>query len=117
MGFKDDEIGAIELAVEEALVNIIKHGYNDKKGDIIIDCVENKGKGIKIELWDQGIACNPLENQRNVDLNTIIESQTVGGYGVFLMVKLMDHVGYRRERDSNVLTLIKHFSCTNDRRL
>lgn len=107
LNFDYPTLSAIELAIEEALVNIIKHGYAGQHGLITIDCSTTKDDKFKIVLTDQGIPCNPLEKQQPIDLNAPIELRPIGGYGVFLMLKIMDIVDYRHENNSNILTLIK----------
>lgn len=100
----DEPIGLqIELAVEEALVNIIKYGYVDQKGNIEIDCKITNGKRFEILIKDTGVYYNPLA----VISEAPQETHDVGGYGVFLMTHIMDHVSYQREGDSNVLLLVK----------
>lgn len=109
-GFSPKYISKIELASEEALVNIISYAYDKNvattEASIEIECSYLPSGGLKIQLRDQGKAYNPLENN-----GTFIPAQTlddkVGGYGVFFITKLMDQVLYEREGNTNILTLIK----------
>ncbi len=107
-GFAPPLISRIELACEEALVNIISYGYQNtpsKNATLEIEC-SPIDKGIKILLRDQGIAFNPLENQSR--FNPKVDNENcVGGYGVFFILNLMDEVTYSREDNFNILTLIK----------
>ena len=101
-GFEDIKLNQIELALEEALVNIIKHGYLNSAGPIEIQCTVLPHPGIKFVLIDKGIPYNPL-------LNTQKNAHTVsmGGYGVYLMRKLMDQAEYEYKDGLNFLSLTK----------
>jgi serine/threonine-protein kinase RsbW len=107
-GFKSDQITKIELAVEEALVNIISYGYKDYQGIIFIHC-EVSSSSITIEIKDQGIPYNPL-NKKKSEQPPSNKRKEIGGYGVFFIQNVMDQVDYRRENDFNILTLTKKIS-------
>jgi serine/threonine-protein kinase RsbW len=108
-GFDRDQLHSIELACEEALVNIVRHGYSKNPGRINLSCRNIFGKGIEIIITDQGIPFNPLNNVKTPAKPLSIESQEIGGYGIFLILQLMDKVKYQRKKDYNSLTLIKYF--------
>lgn len=113
IGFERSHILKIELAAEEALVNIINYGYPQQNGDIHIHCSDRDIKGLKIIIKDHGIPFNPLVHASNftpiLDIETVINIETkIGGYGIFFIFKLMDEVNYMRDEDSNILTLIKY---------
>lgn len=109
-GFSPKYISKIELASEEALVNIISYAYdkNALKVDaaIEIECSYLPSGGLKIQLKDQGKSYNPLEDNGTFNPRQPLDDK-VGGYGVFLITKLMDQVLYERDGNYNVLTLIK----------
>mgnify|MGYP000544127875 CR=1 FL=1 len=108
IGFSDADFVKIELAVEEALVNIIKHGYPEKPGTISISCDSTKEDCLQIEIRDQGIPYNPLAHVKLSDHDFARKNQRVGGYGVFFILKIMDEIKYERENDSNILILTKY---------
>ncbi len=110
MGFDDIEISKIELAAEEALVNIISYGYPINPGTISITCEQTGKKGLKLILQDDGIPFNPLDNAKHHDEEAPIEARSVGGYGVFFILKIMDEVDYKRENDQNILVMVKNAS-------
>lgn len=105
-GFDDSASVKIELAAEEALVNIISYGYPNTSGHISISCVIQE-EGLKIVIQDNGIPYNPLTNAKLFDPTSPLELRGVGGYGIFFILKIMDEVKYNRENHSNILTLIK----------
>lgn len=107
VGFDTPEISKIELATEEALVNIVSYGYPNKNGFIEINCSYQADKGFKIVIKDFGSAYNPINHKKQYEVNLSIENRRVGGYGVYFMLSIMDEVSYTRENDVNILTLIK----------
>lgn len=109
-GFDEIEISKIELAAEEALVNIISYGYPVTHGQIDISCEKAYKNSLKITIKDDGIPFNPLTNCKEHDPDAPIEARSVGGYGVFFIMKIMDEVEYKRENDHNILVMIKNIN-------
>lgn len=109
-GFDSPNISQIELAAEEALVNIVSYGYLNQLGKIEIGCYDtnDESKCLKIIIKDTGVPYNPLAGVKSKDFHTIVEERTPGGYGVFFILKIMDEVEYKREGDSNILVLVKY---------
>ncbi len=106
-GFDEEEVGKIELACEEALVNIISYAYAMKSdGDIEIRCEVPGKRTLQVIFSDSGPPFNPLtEDRAKTEGN--VEEREVGGLGVYLMRTLMDDVNYESKDNRNVLTLIK----------
>lgn len=95
----------IEVAVEEALVNIINYAYPSSEGEIDITCSIVDG-GIDITIIDKGIHFDPIEYAKE-KYPLQAKSQYVGGYGVQLIMQVMDSVDYFREGEKNILTISK----------
>jgi len=95
----------MELATEEALVNIFNYAYKETKGDVEIICKLDDDKRFIIEIVDTGIPFNVLSVAAPDSTGDISERQT-GGLGVFLIKKFMDAVQYRHEGNKNILSLI-----------
>src|ERR1700733_4996308 len=68
VGFDESTASKIELACEEALVNIISYGFPDEMGYIEIDCSLTSSPGIKIQIRDRGIPFNPLNKAKSLNL-------------------------------------------------
>lgn len=102
----------LELALEEALVNIINHTPSQKPFQVIIGYAHHLNKEIIFEVKDPGPAFNPLKMLKQDQTHLPIESIEPGGKGLILMRKCTDALLYRREGDYNILTLIKNL--TND---
>lgn len=81
LGFDEDAVYAVELAVDEACTNIIEHAYKHDDGTIVCSCAELK-KGIKITLEDQGKTFDPLEVPEP-DPSLPLEKVSPRGAGLF----------------------------------
>lgn len=108
-GLSERDAGRMELAVEEALTNIIHYSGLQPTQYISIDCQAEENE-IQIILEDEGTPFNPLSKSNKVIDPTIpIEDRELGGFGIHLILNLMDHVHYRYEKGKNILTLIKSY--------
>ena len=103
-GFGQEKISRMELAAEEALVNVFHYAYPEQPGDVEMIC-RLQGKRLAIEIIDSGIPFDatamPVPEVTDGD-----HEREPGGLGILLMKKVMDEVRYRREKDRNILTLI-----------
>lgn len=95
-------IEKIEVAIEEACVNIVHYGYPDGVGIIQVSCclINN---GIQIVIQDDGIPFNPLNTPEKKP-----SPDKVGGHGINLIRKIMDQIEYRYENKQNILILSKY---------
>lgn len=97
----------LELASEEALVNIISYAYKDQKTGIIrIDCEKLGDNRLEIVIRDHGFPFNPIDADIRVDTEQPIDERKIGGLGIFLMRKILDEVSYQRIGEENVLRLL-----------
>ena len=105
-GFPDKRVQEIELAVEEALVNIINYAYPDQdNGDVEVTCgLDGQGR-LVIEIRDSGVPFD-VGDQSDPDLNANIAERKIGGLGIFLIRKMADEMRYQRDGEENVLTLV-----------
>jgi len=105
-GFPAKRVHEVELAVEEALVNIINYAYPDREnGDVDVQCgLDDQGRFI-IEIRDKGVPFD-VGAHSDPDLNANFAERKIGGLGIFLIRKMADEMHYRREGQENILTLI-----------
>ena len=104
-GFTQKRIKALELATEEAVVNIIRYAYPKDSGTVEVSCGVDENDRIIIEIMDTGTPFNPL-SQSKPNLSDDIAERKIGGLGIFFIRMMMDHVKYRHENGKNILTLI-----------
>ncbi len=108
VGFDEADVHKIQLASEEALVNIIHYAYpsSHKNGEIEVICYPQDGHSLQIVFKDQGIAFNPLD-KGEVNIHAPIEQRRIGGLGIFFFLKVMDDLEYKRDGKWNILVMTK----------
>jgi len=104
-GFTDETVLDVQLAVDEAVTNIIRHGFHGRDGVIEVRC-RFSAEDVVITIEDSADPFNPL-SVKEPELGDNVESRQIGGLGVFLMRKKMDQVTYEFKNGKNVLTLSK----------
>ncbi|NLI29560.1 MAG: ATP-binding protein [Nitrospiraceae bacterium] len=104
-GFRTERIRQIEVAAEEALVNIMNYAYPAGDGSVEIRCTGTGPSSLILEFVDTGRPFDVL-SVPDPDLAIALEDKEIGGLGVFLMKQLINHVEYRREGAANRLTFI-----------
>ncbi len=96
----------INLALEEAVTNVINYAYEDKNEHLIKLDFSLVDSELKITITDDGIEFNPLlKEDPNTELS--LEERKIGGLGIFFVKKIMDNIDYERINNKNILTLIK----------
>jgi serine/threonine-protein kinase RsbW len=98
----------IELAVDEAVTNIIMHGYRGEKGTIRVTCSVGPRR-VRVVIRDRAPAFNPLTAQEP-DISAGLADRVAGGMGIHLIRKVMDAVRYEYSGTENILTLEKTFA-------
>ncbi len=92
-GFSEEDTSNIILAVDEACTNIIKHAYQYATDKEIELSIFKDNKSFEIRIYDSGKAFDP-SSLRPPDLKKYIGRHERGGFGVYLMKRLMDKVEY-----------------------
>lgn len=103
--FIQRDLEKIELATEEAIVNIIKHGYKKKKGKIEIEMIIDDN--LSLIFKDKGPKFNPLSVRKKIDKTQNLKKRKEGGLGIFFIFQCVDEVKYERKSPFNILTLKK----------
>jgi sigma-B regulation protein RsbU (phosphoserine phosphatase) len=98
----------INLALEEAVTNVICYAYGKEKGEekkieITASVCENK---LQFSITDYGEEFDPTQVD-NPDTTLSAQNRPIGGLGIFLIRQLMDEVEYKRENNKNILILSK----------
>ncbi|MBW1817235.1 MAG: ATP-binding protein [Deltaproteobacteria bacterium] len=114
-GFSEKRTRQIELAAEEALVNVVKYAYPDQGNpDVEVRCETADGGRLHIHIIDSGVPFHS-EDVMPPDLEAGISERKVGGLGLLLMEKMADAVHRRREGGRNILTLTINEETGSDR--
>ena len=108
MRFNELTEQGIRLAVEEAVVNIMNYAYPEGTRAVILIEVDADAdlETLTFVLRDEGVAFDPTAYQE-VDVDTHVGQQKVGGLGIHLMRHYMDTLTYERKDGQNVLTMTK----------
>lgn len=97
----------IRLSIEEAVENVVRYAYEGGIGWLEAGTeLDAEGVQLTITLKDAGVPFNPLEKE-DPDITLATEDRPIGGLGIFLCKKLMDHISYRYENSCNILTMTK----------
>ncbi len=92
-GFKAEQIDQIELAVDEACTNVIKHAYKFDASQLIDLQIFIDGQKMEIVVSDYGNGFDPGQLPEP-DINHSMKKGRAGGLGIHLMKKLMDEVKF-----------------------
>lgn len=105
----DPEVtGSLNLALEEAVVNVINYAYPEgTAGEVIIDAAATD-TALSFTLSDGGKPFDPTA-RKEPDLNAGVEDRPIGGLGIHLVRQIMDNVRYERRGEKNVLILTKKY--------
>jgi len=109
-GFPGRYLNRLQLAVDEAVTNIIEHGYaNHPAGAANIELrASADGECFRVEVEDEGVSFEP-EKIGEVDVVAHVAKGRSGGLGVFLIRKVMDLIEYHYETGKkNQLVLVKY---------
>jgi anti-sigma regulatory factor (Ser/Thr protein kinase) len=91
------------LALDEALTNIISYAFPDGGRHAIEVLVEWHDGFLTATVTDDGMPFDPLA-QPAPDIHAPLEQRKVGGLGIHLLRSLMDAADYRRADGRNRLT-------------
>jgi anti-sigma regulatory factor (Ser/Thr protein kinase) len=114
-GFSKNRISEIQLATEEALLNIFLYAYpGEHKGEVELTCEMKSDSELNIRIFDTGIPFDIL-SLSEPDLSCPLPDRKIGGLGCYLIRKMADEVHYRRQGDTNILTLLVRKGPVNSR--
>ena len=114
-GFDSKRSAMIEMAVDEACSNVIRHGADDgvaiseqsHEMNLRIDIRPDR---ISVTLIDNGRRF-PFEEYRKENLENALDKMQVGGLGIYLIKNFMDEVIYFHEPGvGNVLTMVNYMA-------
>ena len=106
MGFDELTTMQMNLAIEEAVVNVMNYAYPEgTTGSVNIEVQANDAR-LKFVISDSGKHFDPT-SVAEADTTLSAEDRSIGGLGIYLVRQLMDSVNYERIGGFNVLTLRK----------
>jgi anti-sigma regulatory factor (Ser/Thr protein kinase) len=96
----------LDLAVHEAVENVVRHGCRDGGLHHIRLRLHADDRRVELVIRDDAAPFDPLAIPAPATPQRI-EDVVPGGQGVHLMRHFTDEVHYRREEGTNVLTLVR----------
>ena len=104
-GFTEGETSKVQLAIEEAVVNVMKYAYpSGTHGDVTIEAQLN-GVRMKFTIIDSGAPFDPTAHPE-ADTTLSVNQRAIGGLGIHLVRQIMDAVNYERIDKLNAETRI-----------
>lgn len=102
----------IAIAVEEIFLNIVNYAYNPIIGKASVRCAveecDDDKMQVSIGFVDNGKPFNPLETP-DADTSLSAEERDIGGLGIYMIKKSMDHIEYDYVDGKNTLSFLKKF--------
>lgn len=101
--FSANMITAINLVIEESLMNTIQHGYDDEQEHLITLKVTLNPDEVVLRFEDDAMEFNPLATPRMEKSEALLDSAK--GLGIHLVRNMMNAMSYSRENDKNILEI------------
>ena len=105
-GLAEELVFSFNLALEEAVSNIILYAYPPDEEHTLSLKARRDGNIVTFILGDTGKEFDP-SSVPVADINLGAEEREIGGLGIFLIGQIMDYVEYQRIENKNILTLKK----------
>lgn len=101
-----DVVSELIIAFNEAVTNVIVHGYRGQPGPIDI-AIESTEQQLLVRIRDQAPLFDPTAAPRP-DVTLPLEKRPLGGMGVHMMRQFVDNLSYQTiSSGGNELTLAK----------
>ncbi len=98
---------SLNLALEEAVTNVILYAYPDGADGLVDIEAVLREHTLEFIITDSGAPFDPTAVP-DADVSLSAEERAIGGLGIHLVRQIMDEVRYQRFNDKNQLTLIKN---------
>lgn len=106
-GFPPGEAGELVLAVDEAVSNVVEHGFRGRGGKITVDVAAGP-EGFTVRICDDAPLFDPTQGDDSPPSVPPLQRHEPGGYGLLLVRRLVDRLSYRVAEDGrNELSLLK----------
>ena len=106
VGFDMSTSMSLNLAMEEAVVNVMNYAYPTGTIGNVNITAEANDEQLKFVISDNGKPFDPT-TKSEVDTTMSVEDRPIGGLGIHLIRQIMDSINYERTGGMNVLTLRK----------
>ncbi|MGA7106153.1 MAG: ATP-binding protein [Terracidiphilus sp.] len=106
-GFEEEARFAMQLCIEEALANVVLHGYRGEPGHPIVIQASVSAGILSFTIDDNAPPFSPVGagSQSDPTYEATLESIEPGGNGIRLLYRFAGSLAYERLSDSNRLTI------------
>jgi serine/threonine-protein kinase RsbW len=102
--YPENHLYQLNLALAEGFTNAVRHAHSQLPPETPIEIqVRVKSDRLEIRIWDFGPPFDPNELEEP-EPGTLQE----GGYGWFLLRRLVDQATYQRQGKGNCLLIVKY---------
>ena len=92
LGVCESTLADLRLVVDEAVTNVVIHGYGDLGGKIEIN-MEEQGNSVIIRIRDRAETFDP-SHVGAPQLDTALKDRPFGGMGIFLIKQMTDEAEF-----------------------
>lgn len=101
-GLSEQDVWAVELALGEALANVIRHAYGGREGEEIRIALTIDAERLVLEIRDSAA---PFA--RDIVPSEPLDTVRTGGYGLHLIDELMDDILYTAADNGGLIRMVK----------
>lgn len=98
---------SLNLALEEAVTNVIMYAYPEGTDGLVDIEAVIRDHSLSLIVSDSGQPFDPTA-EPNADISLGVEDRPIGGLGIYLVRSIMDSVSYERAGGKNILTMTKN---------
>ncbi len=105
MGFSEEKVADLTLAVSEAVSNAIEHGNRFRREVHVGIVFSLEADQLVVRVIDQGQPDRPLEIRRQGLTEETLQQGDLRGLGLFLIYQLVDRVEFSTSEEGNTFTM------------
>ncbi|MDZ7315149.1 MAG: ATP-binding protein [candidate division KSB1 bacterium] len=110
IGFSENEISRIKIAVYEACLNAVQHTRTARMQQLIVVEVETFADRLVVRVIDYGRGFK-VQHMQDFDLSAAAQKGTGGGMGLHIIRRAMDEIDYQIDPiNGNTLTMTKYLN-------
>jgi anti-sigma regulatory factor (Ser/Thr protein kinase) len=99
-GIPTKVVNRVRLVVEELVVNVIDHAYDDEDAHMIMVGLRTEPHRVAITIEDDGKPFDP-RNAPSPPLSGKLEERTTSGHGIYIVKHMTNLLDYARAGDRN----------------
>ncbi len=111
-GVPPDSVNRVRLVVEELVVNIIRHAFDDGAEHTIVLDVRTEPRRVQVTIEDDGKPFDPREAPEPV-LRGPLEERRTSGYGIYIVKHMTRALEYARVTGKNRVRAIIEYGVSS----